>query len=166
MRNAHWVCKLCNGNVWKGLSALRRQRRGLWEHDDGNGTVSTALALWNGAFCENMSWSFSSETMYFGSGPTLGGHQFARVNDGKMENAPFLFWREMTIRLCLLEREGGKQRYESTRAQKQMWCCSRHRSCLCSFKREKERSPFQQQWSLLMDHEWPLIVIHPNKTKI
>lgn len=24
----------------------------------------------------------------------------------KMKNAPFLFWREMTIRLCLQEREG------------------------------------------------------------
>lgn len=28
--------------VWKGLPALRRQWRGLWEHDDRNRTVSTA----------------------------------------------------------------------------------------------------------------------------
>ena len=52
-----------------------------------------------------MSCSFSSETMYFGSGPTLGGHQSAQVNDGKMENAPFLFWREMTVRWGLKKRD-------------------------------------------------------------
>lgn len=44
------------------------------------------------------------ETMHFGSGPTLGGHQSAQVNDRKRENAPFLFCREITIRQRLEEK--------------------------------------------------------------
>lgn len=59
-----------------------------------------------------MSWSFSPETMYFGSGPTLVGHQSARVIDGKMEDAPSLFWREMTVSVS-----AGKRRETTVRVE-------------------------------------------------
>lgn len=63
-----------------------------------------------------------------GRGPTLGGHQSAQVNDGEMESAPFsVFVRQMTIRRALKEREGETTVYASTRLQKQMRCCPRHR---------------------------------------
>lgn len=167
MRNAHWVCKLCSGGVWKGLPALRRQQRGLWEHDDGNGTAYAGLAPWNGAFCENMSWSFSFETMYFRSGPTLGGHQCVRVNGRKnweWRTALFLFWGAggVTISQCLKEREVETTVRVDKSAKTDAVLFLAIDAYLCSIKREKDGSPLRQQWSLLMDHEWPLIVIHPN----
>lgn len=92
-----------------------------------------------------MSWSFSSETMYFGSRPTLGGHQSARVNDGKMENAPFLFLKEMTIRRSLEEREEETTVRVDKTAKTDVVLFFTIDAYLYSIKREKEKAPLQQQ---------------------
>lgn len=78
--------------MWEKVYLLWGGSGGGYENMlDGNGTAHTALVLWNGILCDNMSWSFSPETINSGSWATLGGQQSAWVIDRKMESVPFLF---------------------------------------------------------------------------
>lgn len=116
------------------------------------------------SLCQNMSWSFSSKTMYFSSTPTLDGHQSTRVMN-KMKNAPFLFQREMTIRQYLKVRAEETTVWVDKSAKTDVVLFLTIDAYLCSIKREKDIS-FTATMILVMDHEWPLIEIHLNKTKI
>lgn len=91
-----------------------------------------------------MSWSFSSETMYFSSTSTLDGHQSARVMN-KMKNAAFLFWREMSVRQYLKVRAEETTVRVDKSAKTDVVLFLTIDAYLCSIKREKDISPLQQQ---------------------
>lgn len=92
--------------------------------------------------------------------PHLVGINLHRLMTGK--------WRRPRLYFGGRWLSGKRRGNNSTSRQdfKNRWGVVRTVDVYLTLSRAKARSPLQQQWSMLMDHEWPLIVIRPNKTKI
>lgn len=164
MRNAFWVCKLCNGIVWKGLATLRRKKRGRWEDYNGTGTVSAASPLWN----RPLLWEYVMVIFLWNNALWKWTHTWWVINlhrlmMGKWRMLLFYFKRKWLVGVS-----GAKRNRNNGTSQPE--CENRNEVFALSIQmptstgsNERKR---EQWWPLLMEREWPLIVIHPNKTKI
>lgn len=153
MRNGHWVCKVCSGFVWKGLSALRsrwKKKKRLKEHDDGNLTVSSTSALLDWNLCVNVPRSFSSETIYFS-------HRLTFTTGMTAETKfPLTYFSRLSVS------EGDKSL--SQEVPKNRWPVVLYiysRRWLPHFTRT--RGLLYSNNNLCYWHEWPLISIHPKQ---